>query len=66
MGIRQTRAELVVLNHASERRELSDEPAPPGIAPQQVDVGNPARDDHQIHRAVANDLIGDVSPGPFA
>src|SRR3954449_8512873 len=24
--------------------------------------GSPARDDHQIYRAVTNDLIGDVSP----
>src|SRR5690349_9941367 len=60
--IRQPRTALVVEDHARERRKISDKLRPAGIRPQQVDVGEPPRDDHQVHRTVADDLIGEISP----
>jgi len=60
-GVRQTGAELVVQNHPCERRQFADERRPTWIAPEQIDVREPARNNHQVRRTVPHDLIGEVS-----
>src|ERR1700730_5108925 len=56
--------QFVVKDYPCERSQVFDERHPAGVAPEQVDMREPARNDHQIYRAVTDDVICDVPLRP--
>src|SRR5262245_5204069 len=60
---------LVEAEEPAERRQTVKEPRVRRLLPHHVDVVRPRSDEHQVQRAVADDLIGDVAvlaPGATA
>jgi hypothetical protein len=56
----EPRATLIEDDHAAERREPPHPVAVEWVLPSEIDVRNPARDDDEIERPLADDLIGNV------
>ena len=53
-------AALVEQDQPCKRPQAAQKPGAGGLFPEPFNVGNEARDDHQIERAIPNDLIGNV------
>ena len=56
----RARTALVEHDDTRERGEPFHPVAEPDLAPVEVDVRNETRHDHEIDRAIAEDLVGDV------
>jgi len=59
--VRDARPALVEAEDPAERREAAKEPCEQGLLPHHLDIAGPPRDEHQVQRAVPDDLIGDVA-----
>ena len=59
-GVRQPRPPAVEHDQSRERREPLEVPRDPRLLPVHLDLRHPARDVHEVDRAVADHLVGDV------
>ncbi len=60
--IREPHAALVEQDQPAEGRERREEASQIRLLPHRLDVAGPAHHPHEVHRSIADDLVGDVHP----
>ena len=60
--VREPHAALVEQDQPAEGRERREEPSQIRLLPHRLDVAGPAHHPHEVHRSIADDLVGDVHP----